>query len=752
MKIKKHLLLLLIALFSVSNSVMAQKIWDKIPSQKQFHQEELEVREIKPTDYKLYTIDLESLNINLSKSTSRSVEATSNVIVKLPTPLGVQRFKISEASVFSDELAAKYPTIKSYVGIGLDDPTAVVRFSKSNAGFHAMISSGNYSTYLIDPYTKDKKIAVGYLKRNSSRANFECLVTESKKAIASENFQKTANANDGKLRTYRLALIGTAEYSQFHITQQGVAPSATDAVKKAAVLAAMNTSMTRVNGVFERDLSVTLKIVSNNTDLIFLDGASDGLTDDDAGALINESQTKCDNVIGSTNYDIGHAFGTGGTNGSNGLAGGGVVCLSGQKAQGVTMSPSPINDTFDIDFIAHEMGHQFGANHTQNNSCQRNSSTAVEPGSASTIMGYAGICSPNVQNNSDAYFHSVNIAEMWNIVTTSATCGVETVTNNTAPVANAGNDFTIPRLTSFVLKGAGTDADAGNNLTYNWEQTDNQTATMPPSASNAVGPMFRSLNSSASPNRYMPALATLLAGNSSSTWEVVPSVSRTLNFSLTVRDNVANGASTARDNMIITVDGNSGPFIVTSQPDSGSNTTLNGGSTQTVTWAVNNTNVAPVNCSNVNILLSVDGGLTYGTTLLANAPNNGTAQVVLPNNTVAQARIMVEAVDNVFFDINAANFSIDKVTSVDEELFTNFSLYPNPSKGKVTVKFDVLNATDPIGIQLFDIRGRLIDEQQFLNTGANFSKELNYGKVSSGLYFIKIKNGLKQISKKILIE
>ena len=62
------------------------------------------------------------------------------------------------------------------------------------------------------------------------------------------------------------------------------------------------------------------------------------------------------------------------------------------------------------------MGHQFGADHTQNNDCNRASTASMEPGSASTIMGYAGICSPNVQNSSDAYFHAISIEEMWNSI------------------------------------------------------------------------------------------------------------------------------------------------------------------------------------------------------------------------------------------------------------------------------------------------------------------------------------------------
>lgn len=743
---KKSLLLFLVV-FSVIPKLFSQEIWKNIEKKEISIKEKLIVRKEVPKTFKLFTVDLNVLNKGLSKVNYKRQKSTNKIILKLPTPNGIQRFSIIERSVFSDELAAKYPGIKSYVGIGIDDPTARARFSKSQEGFHAMISSGNYPMFLIDPYTKDKKTSIAYSKNTKSKTNFECLVDENIKTIQKRKVQKLTNANDGKLRTYRLALIGTAEYSQFHLTNQSISASATDAEKKAAVLSAMNTTMTRVNGIFERDLSVRMVLVGNNTDLIFLDTTKDKLTDNNPDELIKESQTKCDEVIGNANYDIGHVFSTGGGSGA-GLAGGGVVCVTGQKAQGVTGSATPINDTYDIDFVVHEMGHQFGANHTQNNDCNRNNGTAVEPGSASTIMGYAGICIPNIQSNSDAYFHAVSIAEMWNIVTTSATCGVETATNNTAPVANAGTDFTIPKSTPFILKGTGSDTDANNSLTYNWEQIDNKTAIMPPVSTNTDGPMFRSLNSTALPNRYMPALNTVLAGNTSSTWEVLPSVARILNFSFTVRDNVSNGAGTARDDMVVTVDGTSGPFIVTSQA---ANTTLNGNSTQTITWNVANTNTAPINCSMVNILLSTDGGQTYPNVLKSNTVNDGTEQVVLTNVTTSSARIKIEAVNNIFYAVNTSNFSIDKVAGVEDVQFANFNLFPNPSKGKITIKFDVKSGGE-INIQLFDIRGRGVHVKRFLNINGQFSKELDYSNIAKGLYILKVSDGLKKISKKILIE
>ena len=707
-------------------------------------EKELEFRESNPTSFNLFSIKKELISKRLLLSSEISQ------IIELPTPNGIQKFKIKEASVFAPKLAAKFPAIKSYVGVGIDDSTARVRLSNSSIGLHAMITSGKYPMYLIDPYTKDKKTAIAYFKNQTVKSKFECLVKEVNVTAKNKSLQKTAIVSDGKLRTYRMALIGTAEYSQFHLTNQSVGAGESDATKKAAVLSAMNASITRISGIFERDLGVAMQLVANNDNLIFFDAATDNLTNDDINTLINESQTKCDAVIGSANYDIGHVFGWVNDESGNGLAGGGVVCNAADKAQGVTMRKTPMGDLFDIDLAAHEIGHQFGANHTQNGDCNRFSGTAVEPGSGSTIMAYAGFCAPNVQNSSDAYFHAVSIEEMWNYVTTTATCAVVSTTGNSVPTANAGVDFSIPKSTPFILKGTATDTDALNSLTYTWEQLDNQTGvTIPPVATSSVGPLFRSLSPDSSPNRFMPAAATVLAGNTSTTWEVLPSVGRIMKFAFTVRDNVTGGAATARDDNVIVVDGNSGPFKVTSQTTA---TTLKGGSTQSFTWSVANTDVAPVNCANVNILLSTDGGLTYPNVLVSNTPNDGTQDVVLTNITTTEARIKIEPVNNIFYAVNSVNFSIDKTTGVIDELFSNFKVFPNPSKGNVTISFDIKSSNNKVALKLFDVRGRLIRESQYQVSSTKFSKELNYQSIAKGLYVLKIENGANRISKKILIE
>ena len=658
MKIKLTFLLFFTLLFIGVEGSNAQQLWEKIDKTSSFVQKkDIYKKKNFPSNYELMSLELNSFK---SKVTLKA--KTQEQIIELPNVDGsLSRFLIKESSNLAPKLAAMYPSIKSYTAQGIDDPTAVAKISLGTDGFHAVVFSGTEATLYIDPYSKNKEEYIVYGRNSLSNEDrgFKCQVEESVgKEFAFNNFEK--NANDGKLRTFRLALVCSGEYAQFHLTSQNVDDSETDEVKKTAVLSAMNTSMTRINGVFEKDLAVKMVIVNDNDRVIYLDAATDNITDGNASTMINEVQTICDNEIGNDNYDIGHIFSIGG----DGLAGLGVVCVDGSKARGVTGIVSPVGDPYDIDYVAHEMGHQFGATHTQNNSCNRTSSTAVEPGSGSTIMGYAGICAPNVigvgasTGNSDDYFHAVNITQMWNTIQSSANCALTSETNNNAPSAIAGANYTIPKSTPFILRGTATDADGLSSLTYNWEQTDVEIATMPPESTNTAGPIFRSLPSRASPNRYMPALATIVAGNTSTEWEVLPSVAREMNFSFLVRDNHAGGGSTARDDMKVTVT-DADAFTVTAPATAVSWDT---GTTQTITWNKGTTDASPISCALVNIKLSIDGGLTFPITIKSNTSNDGTENIIVPDNATTKARIMVEAADNIFYNINPTKFTINSTT------------------------------------------------------------------------------------------
>lgn len=572
--------------------------------------------------------------------------AGQKVVINLPHPDGEDKlYEVFENNTMSPVLKTKFPETRSYDAVAADGE--FVKFDITPHGFHAMVFSAK-GIFFIDPYsmgdTENYKV---YFKRDFiSSKRMDCdLVSNSHPLQGKKQFvpHQTKQFGTCELRTYRFAVAATGEYTQFH---GGTVPLA---------LAAQVTTMNRVNAIYERDMAITLTIVANNDQIIYTNSGTDPYDNGNTGAMINENQTNIDNVIGAANYDIGHVFGTD----SGGLAGLGVVCSGGQKARGVTGSSAPVGDPFDIDYVAHETGHQFGANHTQNNNCNRNGPTAMEPGSASTIMGYAGICAPDVQGNSDAHFHGISLEEIHNEIT-SHNCPVVTQIANAAPVISGTNgNVTVPANTPFALTATAADAD-GDVLMYCWEQMNNTPSTQPPVATATAGPNFRSNPPVNHPTRYFPNLTDLAAGNAP-TWEVVPSVSRTMNFRVTVRDQSVGviGCNDHAD-VTLTTDANSGPFIVQNPTNTG--IVWQGNGTQTVNWDVANTDAAPVSCSFVDILLSTDGGQTYPTVLASSVPNDGSQVVNVPNTGTTTARIMVICSNGTFFDISDNNFEISFVT------------------------------------------------------------------------------------------
>ena len=457
----KHFFLSLFGYFIIFN-IAAQRsdeLWKKKVDSEINPRAKVERRSI-PNEYEVYNLDLNTLEKKLQNTPkSKGKAVKSSTIISFPTVDGkFEEYEVFEASILEKSLQEKYPSIKSYIGQSVEHPETIIRFSVSKIGLHAMILQSNDGSVFIDPYTSNKESYIVYSKKNLTKIDpFVCevdaLSANSKQKIANLS-AKTGNVNDGKLRTFRLAIATTGEYSQFQLIYNGISENATEAEKKEVVLSAINATMTRVNAIFERDVSLTMELVANNTAVIFLDPLTDGFTNDDGNILINESQTVIDANIGFSNYDIGHTFSTGG----GGLATLNSPCTT-SKAKGITGSSFPIGDSYDIDFVAHEMGHQYGANHTFNGdkgSCgdgNRNNATAVEPGSGSTIMSYAGLCAPeNVQSQSDDYFHLVSVNEMWaNITSGNSTCSVATSTGNSVPVVAVLPTYTLPISTPFFL-------------------------------------------------------------------------------------------------------------------------------------------------------------------------------------------------------------------------------------------------------------------------------------------------------------
>lgn len=707
-------------------------------------------REIIPQKYLTFRMN-ESFMI--SKLTSAPDEKQVRInespcIIYLPIANGeLQAFRVVKASIMEDGLANAYPHIQTYSVKGIDDPYANGKLDFGDFGFHGMIRSIHGNVF-IDPYCRgNKKDYLSYYTHNFKKDPSQMLPEV---GVINENPENTSGKLQGaptatcvgaNLRRYRLAVACTGEYA--------VAATGTATPTRSQILSKVVTSVNRVDGVYETDVAVRLMLVANDTIVLYPSAASDPFNgNNNAGTLINESQTVINANIGSANYDIGHTFSTGG----GGLAMLGCVCGS-SKARGITGSPSPVGDPYDIDYVAHEIGHQFGGNHTFNgltNSCNgnRNAATSVEPGSGITIMAYAGICGTNnLANNSIAYFHAISYDEVVNFTNLGAgnSCASTVTTGNQPPVVTGPGTYTIPKSTPFQLTGSGTDPDS-DPLTFSWEETD-------PGASggnwnSGNKPYFMSYTPTPSPTRLFPKLSVILSGNMTGTkGEYLPATAQTLNFRLTARDNKMGGGGVCYVNQPVIIS-NAGPFNVT-YPNAAL-ISWPSGSSQTITWNVNGTDIAPVSCGTVNVLISYDGGNTF-TMLQNNVANTGSLTITVPTVTtnINTCRIKIECPSNIFFDINDFNFAVTTVTGINEVSTVNLlglSVAPNPFTKNVLVSANTTESESEIFIT--DLLGKVILKEQI--TGRQFTKELDLNLLNSGMYFVTLKSGKNQSVARII--
>ncbi|OSZ80035.1 hypothetical protein CAP36_01860 [Chitinophagaceae bacterium IBVUCB2] len=594
-------------------------------------------------------------------------------VLELPMPNGTMaKFRVWESSIQEPGLAVKFPEIRTFAGQGIDDPYATIRFDYNPYfGFSAQINSPN-GRIIIDPYARrDVNNYVSYYMRDyKGRTEFSC---STENIPVNQNVVPDAGPCRGtQLRTYRLAFAITGEFAQ--AVGGGLA---------GPTHAALVTGVNRLTQVYEDELAIRLVLIADNNLIEYLNPATDPWANNGSIAELNAItgiiNTALAGVGGSSAYDIGHL---GCTASNAGVAGLGVVC-SGSKGRGLTGGVNPVGDPYYIDYVAHEMGHQFNAPHSFNSNTCASPGGSYEPGSGTTIMAYAGICSAteNIQPNSDAIFHAISYDAIINFITSGggAGCGTVSATGNTLPVITSigTNNVSIPINTPFTLTGAATDAD-GDAITYNWEGWDVGAAgSWPSAATSTTRPLFRTRVSKTSGSRTFPDIR-VIAANYPGTGapsvldglrgEVLPQVARAMKFRLTVRDNRAGGggvvssgegcqdATTFQVNAV-----GSTPFAVTT-PNGGE--VYDAGTSQTITWNNAGTTAAPFNVANVRITLSVDGGLTYPHELTASTANDGSESLNLPViPATTSARIRIEALGNIFFDISNTNFTINAATS-----------------------------------------------------------------------------------------
>ncbi|GAB2835669.1 reprolysin-like metallopeptidase [Ferruginibacter profundus] len=740
--------------WSANNESLANIITDKAASRLSY-----------PKAFKLFNLNFESLRQELF-SVVDGKSAKHATVISLPAADGnIEQYEVYEASNFEPDLQAQFPEIRAYSGRGITDKYATVKLSISPQGIQTMVFRTEKDNEFMEPYSLDHKIYSVYSShRDKGKLPWTCS-TDDKQMVTDLNKQvsqsSATGSSTGQLKTMRLVQSCNGEYANYF--------GATSAAQVSLVLAAFNATLTRCNGVYEKDLALHLNLISNTTSVIYYNPSTDPYSNTLSQWNLQLQQTLT-SVIGSANYDIGHMFGASGGGGNAGCIG--CVCVnpankrSLAKGSGIT-SPAdgiPMGDNFDIDYVVHEVGHQLGANHTFSMSLEGTGQNK-EVGSGITIMGYAGITAQDVAPHSIDIYHETSIAQIQANLATK-TCPVSvTMTANHAPVVAAVSNYTIPVSTPFALTAAATDAE-NDPLTYCWEQNDNSTTSGTSSIASptkTTGPNWLSFSPTVSGTRTFPRLSTILAGlnvtpvlpggDAGTNIEALSSVARTLNFRVTVRDNKPYSpgvtiGQTAFTDAVVTVSAASGPFAVTA-PNTA--VTWTAGSAATVTWSVNGTTAAPVSCANVKISLSTDGGLTFPTVLAASTANDGTETITVPAVSGNTCRVKVEAVGNIFFDISNANFTINAAPIAAPVITSNkLNVVPNPASYSADLIFRsasngkaVITVTDQMGNVVFS-------KNILVNKGQNINK-LDISKLNTGWYNVKMQNGATVEVTKIVV-
>ncbi|QTY27535.1 zinc-dependent metalloprotease [Flavobacterium sp. CS20] len=653
MKIFTNIFLILFATISFGqNNFWQNKDLNSIPD------EDIINYDTQVNRFSVFELDKIALSMALKDAPLRFDENSSDVLIQVPysdEKFGI--FEIFEVQTLAPSLALKYPNIKSYIGKHRGSNSDRLRLTITPQGVFVKIFSSTGSIY-INPMTQNGLFYKVFYAKDAVFPDFNCdfesIIENAIISNSSSSVDAVNVVDDSTFRIYRLAGATNGEYSTFHVNQAGISSGTTNQ-KKSAILATMTVSLDRVNGILENEIAVNLQFISNTDSFIFLDPTTDPYSDPNStNVILNENNNFMPGAVGDANYDIGHVF----TTAPGGVAFVGALCNDAIKAGGVSGSSSPVGDGFDL-ILAHEIGHQLGASHSYNNSCNGNRSdnSVYEVGSGVTIMSYAGICSPNVQNSRFDYYHSGSLLQIFSVISNTSCAQTSTISNN-PPTITPNSNYTIPKRTPFVLDAQATDID-GDDLTYNWEQFDNQISIQPPTSSSVNGPLFRNFRPSTSSLRYFPKIETILNNQNQTTWEVLPNVVRSMNFVVVARDNNILGGQNTQDLLTVNV-ANAGPFRVTSQDISG--ISWSPGSTQTITWNVAGTDANGINANQVDILLSTNEGVTFEHVLAQNTPNDGSENITVPFGVVGnKSRIMVKASNNIFFSLNEEFISVNAI-------------------------------------------------------------------------------------------
>jgi hypothetical protein len=721
-----------LGLFLLGGSpIIAQNLWTEIKNPIIEGEQKIQA-----SAYKVFQLD--DLLFRQNQSLISEGFSSNATQILLPTPTGnLESFNVFEEKIMHPALSAKYPAIKTYTAIHSQHKNIVAKLDYTLFGFHGMVSNG-INTYFIDPLTnKNTGNYMVYYKRNGIKAinyRMECAQDPNDLVNGDINLNTdlppstgVAKVNGTARKNYDLALACTGEYA---VAVAGPVPT------KAAVLSAMVTSINRVSGIYELEFAVHLNLIANNDTLIYLDGTIDPYTNNSGGTMLGENATTLAAVIGNANFDIGHVFSTGG----GGVASLSSVCSNTNKARGVTGLANPVGDGFDVDYVSHEMGHQFAGSHTFDaltGSCSgnRSSTSAYEVGSGTTIQAYAGICGfNNVQPHSDAYFTIRSLNQMGTFITTGggATCPDSIGYGNTPPIVTPIADtFYMPHLTYFELTAQATDAE-NDTLSYCWEQYNRGSAGMDWDAPTVLNPIFRSFTPSKNSTRVFPIIDSCINNVYTYKGERSPDTARSMRFKVAVRD-VHNGYGCfnySEDSVIVNVIQGAELFRVTSHDVP--NLTYLGNVPCPVTWNIAGTDTGVIAAKKVNIYLSTDSGYTYPILLSGNTANDGEDTVIMPNIDVQYARIKVKAADNIWFDLNNTVFAIKKTNypeGISNTVLNQITIGPNPTDGFLQIN----NVSKPTKFVLLNTVGQVL-----YTTQASKATTLDISKFAKGIYFLQM--------------
>lgn len=672
----RRLLLSLATLLPILHATAQDGLWSPVSKDnlKTFLNGRSAVSQL-PTSYELVKLNRSQLQLLQKQAplVKPGVQSgLSPVRISLPLPVANQSISsaFTESPVLSDALAKQLTGFKTYE---LKDPVTrglQGRLTVTAQGVTGFIFTEQGSAYIYPVSTDYPDVhLVHYTKDIPFTKPTLCSVKEELQANKNAARVESVMAGDCQLRNYRLAVAATGEYTNWAGGTQ------------AQALTYIGTLINDVTAIYQRDAAITFTLVSNNS-IIFTNAATDPYPTESfpSSGTLGINQSTLDGVYTSGGYDQGIVLNYGW---EGGLASLNAVCnnaLKGRGAAGLTFgtgsnpTPGPQGPIF-VSTVAHEMAHQFNVTHTMSSitgGCNGNvtTSTAYEPGGGSTIMAYAGVCTGTAyQSYSDLYFHGGSIIQMMNYAVNFATCVTPSALSNTAPTVSVpAAAYSVPVSTPFMLTTTATDANY-NTLYYSWEQIDaGVTTSAPPSAAATSGPNFRSFPFTTSNTRVFPNMTALINGTSTP-YEVLPSVTRSLTMQVMVRDAASGGGCTNQRTVLVNSDASAGPFTVTSQNTS-SSWTANGANTAVITWNVAGTNTGVVNCSNVDIILSTNGGVTFTDTLAKNTANDGTENITIPSLPTNVGRIMVKARGNIFFNVNAANITISSSCSANGSSFS----------------------------------------------------------------------------------